>query len=67
MCQPPMYQENKGEIHFYPVIYMCIYLYYLYFNKVCLSCAVRLKFVKKTSMPHPVKSLGYIKCHSLKT
>ena len=22
------------------------------------------KFVKKTSMPNPVKSLGYIKCHS---
>ena len=26
--------------------------------------SIRLKFVKKTSMPHPVKSLGYIKCHS---
>ena len=25
---------------------------------------IRLKFVKKTSMPNPVKSLGYIKCHS---
>ena len=24
----------------------------------------RLKFVKKTSIPNPVKSLGYIKCHS---
>ena len=26
--------------------------------------SIRLKFVKKTSMPNPVKSLGYIKCHS---
>ena len=26
---------------------------------------VRLKFVKKISMPNPVKSLGYIKCYSL--
>ena len=25
---------------------------------------IRLKFVKKTSMPNSVKSLGYIKCHS---
>ena len=25
---------------------------------------IRLKFVKKISMPNPVKSLGYIKCHS---
>ena len=25
---------------------------------------VRRKFVKKTSMPNPVKSLGYIKCYS---
>ena len=27
--------------------------------------SIRLKFVKKTSMSNPVKSLGYIKCHSL--
>ena len=27
--------------------------------------SIRLKFVKKTSMPNPVKSLGYIKCYSL--
>ena len=26
--------------------------------------SIRLKFVKKTSMPNPVKSLGYIKCYS---
>ena len=26
--------------------------------------SIRLKFVKKTSMPNPAKSLGYIKCHS---
>ena len=26
--------------------------------------SIRLKFVKKTSMPNLVKSLGYIKCHS---
>ena len=26
--------------------------------------SIRLKFVKKTSMQNPVKSLGYIKCHS---
>ena len=27
--------------------------------------SIRLKFVKKTSMSNPVKSLGYIKCYSL--
>ena len=27
--------------------------------------SITLKFVKKTSMSNPVKSLGYIKCHSL--
>ena len=26
--------------------------------------SIRLKFLKKTSMPNPVKSVGYIKCHS---
>ena len=26
--------------------------------------SIRLKFVKKTNMPNPVKSLGYIKCFS---
>ena len=26
--------------------------------------SVRLEFVEKTSMPNPVKSLGYIKCYS---
>ena len=26
--------------------------------------STRVKFVKKTSMPNPVKSLGYIKCYS---
>ena len=26
--------------------------------------SIRLKFVKKTRMPNPVKGLGYIKCHS---
>ena len=26
---------------------------------------IRLTFVKKTCMPNPAKSLGYIKCHSL--
>ena len=31
---------------------------YLYWN------STRLMFVKKTRMPKPVKSLGYIKCHS---
>ena len=29
--------------------------------------SIKLKFVKKTSMLKPVKSLGYIKCHSLST
>ena len=27
--------------------------------------SLRFKFMKKTSMPNPVKRLGYIKCHSL--
>ena len=27
--------------------------------------SITLKFVKKTSMPNPAKSLKYIKCHSL--
>ena len=27
--------------------------------------SIRFKFVKKTSIPNPVKSLGYIKCYSL--
>ena len=27
--------------------------------------SIRLEFVKKTSRPNPVKSLGYIKCPSL--
>ena len=26
--------------------------------------SIKLKFVKNNSMPNPVKSLGYIKCHS---
>ena len=31
-----------------------------------LTCnSIRLKFVKKTGMPNPVKSLGYIKRYSL--
>ena len=25
---------------------------------------IRFKFVKKTSITNPIKSLGYIKCHS---
>ena len=27
--------------------------------------SIKLKFVKRSSMPNPVKSLGYIKCYSL--
>ena len=33
-------------------------------TKYLIWNSVSLKFVKKTSMPNPVKTLGYIKCHS---
>ena len=33
-------------------------------SKYLTRKSIRFKFVKKTSMPNPVKTLGYIKCYS---
>ena len=35
-----------------------------YKTKYPTTNSIRFEFVKKTSIPHPVKSLGYIKYHS---
>ena len=40
-------------------------VYYWENTKYLTGCSIRVNFVKKTSIPNPVESLGYIKCYSL--